>query len=300
MNELMCGLPRGTRDDLAARTSLAALAPFFGSDGAARRFVELAVLPYLIRPQPGGPPVSCVDVGGGEGIVAAALADMLAERNIASSIVVVDQNPDYVSTAARRGLSVVRGDASVLPASSADVAVLRFVNHYSDAQSQMRLAQDLARAVRRGGLLAAQIQTATDEICRLFGEIAALLSGDAAGEGRYWPTLPHFMDWFRAAGFEDVAVIGSEVEDRIDKTTMLQEAWNRVRGPALEAALRGGDVAATVDLLAARERLFWRQAQACLERAGQPDEIASIQPIIVMRRSAADRGLHSSEGSLLP
>ncbi|MDX0647510.1 methyltransferase domain-containing protein [Sinorhizobium medicae] len=281
-------LSPGTRDDLAGGASLAALSPFFSSPSAARRFVELAVLPHLSGLRAADGLIACVDVGGGEGILAAALAEAAAEAGIPCEIIVVDQNALFLQTAARRGLRTLEGGPSDLPESYADLALMRFVNHYDSASAQVALARDLAGLVRPGGLLAAQIQTATAEICAVFDTIAALLSGDPLGVGRHWPTLPEFLAQFEAVGFETVTIIGGDVEDQAPASGLVMDAWSRVHGIALRAALTQGDVATTANMLAERER-FAQGAHEALQRGGAPDQIATTQPITVMRRSSETR-----------
>lgn len=286
MSESAFTLPSGARDDLATGESLSDLQPFFAAVGAARRFVALAVEPWLAPLAEPGQPVACVDIGGGEGIVAQALSDLAKLRRIPCNILVLDHNPRFLAAAAARGLATWLGEAADLPAGSADCVVLRFVNHYNSATEQARLAASLARLVRPGGLLAAQIETGDPATCALMEEIAALASGDQTGAGRHWPTLLAFEAAYRAVGFAIEVVYGADVEDRAPSAERLEEAWTRLRGPALEAALKAGDIARAAAVLDARDD-FLHAARTALARAGAGGTVATTQPIIVMRRRSA-------------
>ncbi len=283
MNGLVSDLPPGARDDLAGGASLAALHPYFGAAGAARRFVELAFAPYLDDLAADVGIIRCVDVGGGEGIVAEAFTQWCQSAAKECRVTVLDRNEAFLKTAAARGLHVQLGGVEDLAPASADCVIYRFVNHYNKELEQARIAGALARLVRYGGILAAQIETGSAATCRLLGEIAALLSGDDVARGRHWPTRAAFEASYRAVGFEVEAAHGSDLEERVSSEERLDQAWTRVVGATLWSSLEGGDAERAAQILDDRNN-FLRSARERLTAAGAGDMIVTCQPLIVMRR----------------
>lgn len=283
MRDLRGCIVPGARDDVARGRSLADMVPFFGSKGAAHRFAQLALGPYWAELANLAPAVRCVDVGGGEGVLAAAVLQQAASHGVVCEMLVLDVNERFLRTAIASGLQVQHGNTSLLPADAAELVLLRFVNHYQSAAEQYALAKDIARVLRPGGLLAAQIQTATAPVCALFDEVACWLSGDKEGTGRHWAPLEEFIEQFDTAGLRRVSVVGADVPDEAPIGTLAEEAWMRIHADTLQAHLCTGATAAVASLLDAR-RSFSKRALARALQMGLPESLVTYQPIVVMRR----------------
>lgn len=278
MNALS-GVVAGTRDDLSSERSLAALAPFFGSEGAAARFVSLALEQHWSAL---GPVIRSVDVGGAEGIVAQALLREAARRGVICDVLVLDANPRFLSAAAERGLATRLGTPADLEPVSAELVLLRFVNHYQSALAQRTLAQQIARALVPAGLLAAQIHTAAPEVCALFDEVAGGISGDAVGSGRHWAPLDEFIEVFERAGLRRLRVIGADIADEVELDDLVDDAWARVHGQALSEQLRRGQASLAAALLSQRDQ--WRaRARQLAQNRGLSRRVSTQQPILVMQ-----------------
>jgi hypothetical protein len=275
-------MPQATRDDVASGRALAELAPFFGSDGAATRFVRLALDEHWTALAVLGPRLRCIDVGGGEGIVAAALRREADLRGIACEALVVDANPRFLQAAAGRGLPVHLGGPGQLPAGCAELVLLRFVNHYQSAAGQEQLARQVARLLVRGGYLAAQIHTAAPQVCALFDEVALWITGSEVDTGRHWAPLEEFLALFELAGLRLVRVIGESVRDEVPIEELVDDAWSRVHGKALQERLKAGEAVQASGLLAARDALRARARRLARDR-GLPTRLPTLQPIVVMQ-----------------
>lgn len=274
----------GTRDDLAGGRSLASLHPFFGDEGAAERFVELGFAPYLGQLAKERQPLRCIDLGGGEGIVASAFFDYCKSHEIEAFPIVLDQNSHFLRVAEKRGLGVVLDSIENFDDECMDCAILRFVNHYNDSKSQARIASSVSRIVRSGGILATQIETGSEQTCAMLGEIAALLSEVSPGSGRHWLSQDAFEASYRAVGFELEAVHGAQLEHSAPVRQRLSQAWDRIVGPKLWDALVDEDEVAASRLLGQR-REFMDRARDRLDRQDMPETVQTKQPLMVFRRT---------------
>jgi SAM-dependent methyltransferase len=262
----------GARADLAVGQGLAQRAPFFGSVAAADRFVDLAVRPLLPRWSRLSRRLDYADFGGGEGILATAVASALASARVPAEVTVIDENPVFLERARARGLNTITGSLQRLEGVAADLGTLRFVNHYNSIEGQREILRALCAATRPGGILICQIHTASAVVCELFGRIASLLDrmivgGEAAAaELRHWVTIDVFKGMLEEAGFKILEVIGQELGDEAQVETLLDEAWSRYCGSLLRSALISSDTSSAVRILEGRDR-FLRTAQGYTENA---------------------------------
>ena len=275
--------PPGTRNDMASGRTLSRLHPFFGVTGSAERFVSLSLTSFLDEIPGPQEPITCFDIGGGEGVVAAAFKAMCKSKGIRCNVTVIDENPRFLKEAERCGLETYSGPLGNLKKASADCAILRFVNHYNDASTQVTMAQEIADLVKPGGVLAAQIETGDEETCRLHDQISQVFEAEPNDAVQHWATLGQFQRMYTDAGFEVVAVLGDGVVDETPIQDRLEMAWYRQYGDAFDIAIVEGNATNTISALNARED-FLHQAWAILRTANAPEVVRTMQPIIVFRR----------------
>jgi SAM-dependent methyltransferase len=143
------------------------------------------VLKPLREALAGAPGPALLDVGGGTGNYALALAREGWQP------VVLDRPPAMLEHAAAKGLATLRGDATALalPDESYDAVMLVSMLHHVDDRA--RALAEARRVLRAGGRLAVMLFTRED--------IAADASGDYFPSSRVWmeqthPTLHELLD----------------------------------------------------------------------------------------------------------
>jgi len=115
-----------------------------------------SVLAPLRRALAGAPGNELLDIGGGTGNYAAALA---AEG---WDPLVLDRSPQMLALAARKGLSVVHGDAHALPFSDERFAAASMISMLHHLDSPARALAEARRVLRTGGRLALMMFTRED------------------------------------------------------------------------------------------------------------------------------------------
>lgn len=279
----------GTVRDLASGIDLEGEHPFFGSVAEADRFVRAAILPNLggLRRR-----VRLLDLGGGQGLLAAHCAGVLSGLGYEPEGWVVDANPAFLSDARKRGLNTHEADIACYAGIPADIVLMRLVLHYNPQPAQPMILANACRHLVGGGLMALQLESGDKTACALRNRLAALIGGWLGTGAGFWVDRESIFEWLREAGLCNPAHV-MEPEYESDVVALVRNAWRRHRaqfdgiGVTQEEFYR----ACTDEIFAFRketaDRLYYKDGRLVLR---------TVCPIIVAAKakdpSRADRQRH--------
>lgn len=218
----------GTLRDWNEAVDLERDVPFFASARDAEMFLRLALSTILtMLPLK----VNYADFGGGQGLVASLMVDLLRSRGHEVDAVVVDANPNYLERAAARGLRVRERDLTSTGLRGLNLVSMRLVNHYNPLSVQTEILAEAQRALEPEGYFVAQIETGSAAGCGLRTEIANMPELAAARtKGCRWVALEDFECMLALAGFVEVRLVGFSLSSGEPLDVVLSDAWHRYHG----------------------------------------------------------------------
>lgn len=141
---------------------------YFSSVTAATAFCQVGIRPALTKlPRE----ISLLDLGGGDGHLAAHVATYLRDHGRRVTATVVERNAVLAERASLRGLNVVCGDARQAAIRRSNLVIMRCVAHVLDVDELQLLLCRIRERMAPGGIFVTQLNSGTRRTCRLHEQL---------------------------------------------------------------------------------------------------------------------------------
>lgn len=226
----------GTLADLTNHINMSqVLGGYFGDPHVAEAFVETGIKP-LFSSLPAI--VKMADVGGGQGLLASIVRDVLTENGHQVEAFVIDSNPDFLEECNKKGLRGLQCDIRDSPVGDFDLVIMRAVLHYNSHADQIEILKSLQQTLAPSGKLVAQILTGSPMNCNLkLDLISQKTLGEDIHAGYYnCHTFDELRQMLNSIGFASVQLMGAAP----DLKWTLEQQWTRFNG-LINDEPRGGE-----------------------------------------------------------
>jgi hypothetical protein len=213
--------------DLSRNIDLEKEHPFFESVRDAELFFAAGVEPYLHLMQK---KISFADFGGGQGLLASAICNLLEDRDHLVSPIVVDANQVFLNSAKMKGLRTVLENIEDVRLPLQDIILMRLVNHYNSRNKQMEILKNVYDNLRPEGMFVMQLETGGIHSCKLRNEVSELLGNYCPNTSNYWVSKDEVLCMLEKIGLAPLPSAREEPVFYIDVATLLRNAWDRSLG----------------------------------------------------------------------
>ncbi len=212
--------------------------------------------------------IKFADFGCGQGQLAFAIKNYLKTIIKNVEAIGIDANPIFLKTAKEQSITSVFGNVAEISLTNLNLATMRAVLHYNDAETQINIIKNIYHSLKNGGTFIHQVSAGTKENCSLRTNIVNLpYLGRGDQEKNYlWTSTEETLELHRTAGFNDTSVVGYASPC----FWTIEEQWDRFNAKATEEAkINNNEI--KIKSLSERKVIFIEQATLAIKTAIEKD-----------------------------